>query len=147
MLDHSQEAEHMKLGPGFPPLLNGSTMKHGDKVLAKIRAIRPGAGPISYRRLHTDLARTIVAGHRALPVHPTLHRTISVREAARIQGFRDDHVFAGPRWLQPLQVANAVPPPMARAVAEALLRPVQVLGEEAGLPQELSVSQATALPH
>lgn len=128
-LDHGQDAEYLELGPGLPPLLNGSTMKHGERVQAKIRAIRPGAGPISYRRLHDDLARTIVAGHRALPVHPTLHRTISVREAARIQGFRDDHVFAGPRSVQPLQVANAVPPPLGEAVANALLRCAEVSGE------------------
>jgi DNA (cytosine-5)-methyltransferase 1 len=102
-------------------LLNGSTMKHSRKVIEKIKGIAPGKGPISYRRLHSDLARTIVAGHRALPVHPFVDRTISVREAARIQGFKDSHIFCGTRGQQPLQVANAVPPALARAVAEELL--------------------------
>lgn len=84
---------------------NASTMRHSRAVISKIRKIRPGRGPISYRRLERDLARTLVAGHRALPVHPTRHRTISVREAARIQGFRDSYFFCGPpadspsRWL------------------------------------------------
>jgi DNA (cytosine-5)-methyltransferase 1 len=100
---------------------NASTMAHSDRVVKKISLIEPGAGPISYRRLHKDLARTIVAGHRALPVHPTLDRTISVREAARIQGFEDSYTFCGPRAAQPLQVANAVPPPMASAIAKQLL--------------------------
>lgn len=100
---------------------NASTMAHSPAVIAKIAAIDPGQGPISYRRLESDTARTLVAGHRALPVHPWLDRTISVREAARIQGFRDDYVFCGPRANQPLQVANAVPPPVAKAVAEHLL--------------------------
>lgn len=103
-------------------MYNASTMAHSATVVEKISRITPGAGPISYRRLHTDLARTIVAGHRALPVHPVLNRTLSVREAARIQGFADDHVFCGKRSQQPLQVANAVPPPMAQAVATALLQ-------------------------
>jgi DNA (cytosine-5)-methyltransferase 1 len=102
-------------------LTNASTMAHSDRVVTKISFIEPGAGPISYRRLHKDLARTIVAGHRALPVHPTLDRTISVREAARIQGFEDSYTFCGPRAAQPLQVANAVPPPMAAAIAKQLL--------------------------
>jgi DNA (cytosine-5)-methyltransferase 1 len=102
-------------------LLNGSTMKHKPEVVDKISRIDPGKGPISYRRLHRDLARTIVAGHRALPVHPVEHRTLSVREAARIQGFDDAHVFCGPRGEQPLQVANAVPPALAQAVAASLL--------------------------
>jgi DNA (cytosine-5)-methyltransferase 1 len=107
--------------PDGTALLNASTMKHSQAVIDKIAAIKPGKGPISYRRLERDVARTLVAGHRAMPVHPWLHRTISVREAARIQGFEDDYVFCGPRAEQPLQVANAVPPPVARAVAERLL--------------------------
>lgn len=114
-------AEYTRLSDGTY-LLNGSTMNHSDKVVRKIKRIVAGAGPISYRRLHKDLARTIVAGHRALPVHPTLHRTLSVREAARIQGFSDAHVFSAVRSRQPLQVANAVPPLLAQAVAAALLK-------------------------
>lgn len=118
-LPHSTEAEYRVL-PDGSVLRNASTMRHSDKVVAKIEAIEPGKGPISYRRLEPDLARTLVAGHRAMPVHPWLHRTISVREAARIQGFDDKYFFCGPRWEQPLQVANAVPPPVAEAVAKHL---------------------------
>jgi len=101
---------------------NGSTMAHSARVIAKIREIEQGKGPLSYRRLPDDAAATLVAGHRALPVHPWLHRTISVREAARIQGFPDHFVFAGPRANQPLQVANAVPPPLAKAIASHVHR-------------------------
>lgn len=119
LLAAGQAAEWWPLEHGTR-LLNGTTMRHSAEVIEKIQGIKPGAGPISYRRLHADIARTIVAGHRALPVHPTLHRTISVREAARIQGFRDDHIFCGPPSKQPLQVANAVPPQLAEAVAKGL---------------------------
>lgn len=118
LLQSGQEAEFSEQYGTV--LLNATTMTHSTEVIEKISQIQPGKGPISYRRLHHDLARTIVAGHRALPVHPTLHRTISVREAARIQGFDDGHVFCGLRSQQPLQVANAVPPALARAVAERL---------------------------
>lgn len=109
------------VAPDGRVIYNMSTMAHSERVVRKIQAIRPGQGPISYRRLETDEARTLIAGHRALPVHPTLDRTISVREAAVIQGFPDDYVFCGPRAAQPLQVANAVPPPLAQAVAQRLL--------------------------
>ena len=102
-------------------IYNASTMAHSPAVIDKISRIGPGEGPISYRRLERTLARTLVAGHRALPVHPWLNRTISVREAARIQGFPDDFVFAGARSNQPLQVANAVPIPMAQAIGATLL--------------------------
>lgn len=105
---------------------NMSTMAHSPEVVTKISRIEPGQGPISYRRLELDEARTLIAGHRAFPVHPTLDRTISVREAALIQGFPRDYIFCGPRAWQPLQVANAVPPPLAEAVAREVLRVLPV---------------------
>jgi DNA (cytosine-5)-methyltransferase 1 len=111
---------------------NLSTMAHGPAVVEKIRKIKPGAGPISYRRLERDEARTLIAGHRAMPVHPKHHRTISVREAAVIQGFPRDYIFCGPRAEQPLQVANAVPPPLAEAVARTILSCVRGAGAAAG---------------
>lgn len=101
--------------------LNMSTMAHAERVVEKIERIGEGEGPMSYRRLEHTEAATLTAGHRAMPVHPELDRTISVREAALIQGFPVDYFFCGPRTHQPLQVANAVPPPLARAVAESLL--------------------------
>jgi DNA (cytosine-5)-methyltransferase 1 len=113
-------AEYLRL-PDGNVLLNASTMAHCDRVVLKISNIEPGAGPISYRRLHLDLARTIVAGHRALPVHPIEHRTISTREAALLQGFPLDYVFCGRRHTQPLQVANAVPPQLGQAIALSLM--------------------------
>ncbi|MFN0152837.1 MAG: DNA (cytosine-5-)-methyltransferase [Gaiella sp.] len=109
------------LGDGGQEDYNLSTMTHGEKVVRKIRGIKPGEGPISYRRLEDDEARTLIAGHRALPVHPRHDRAISVREAAIIQGFPRDYIFCGPRGEQPLQVANAVPPPMAEAVGRGIL--------------------------
>jgi DNA (cytosine-5)-methyltransferase 1 len=113
-------AEYL-IGEGGREYLNMSTMAHSLRVIRKIERIRPGEGPISYRRLESVEARTLIAGHRAMPVHPTLHRTISVREAAIIQGFPLDYFFCGPRAEQPLQVANAVPPPLAEAVARQIL--------------------------
>jgi DNA (cytosine-5)-methyltransferase 1 len=116
-LNAGEIAEYRRLEDGRV-LLNASTMAHKDSVITKIRGIKSHVrSPISYRRLGTDLAPTIIAGHRAFPVHPVLDRAISVREAARIQGFEDQYVFCGPRSTQPLQVANAVPPPLAMAVA------------------------------
>jgi DNA (cytosine-5)-methyltransferase 1 len=102
--------------------LNMSTMNHSQAVIDKISMIGPGEGPISYRRLDYTEAQTLVAGHRALPVHPDLDRTISVREAALVQGFPLDYFFCGSPTHQPLQVANAVPPLLAEAVARHLLK-------------------------
>jgi DNA (cytosine-5)-methyltransferase 1 len=67
-----------------------------------------------YRRLdRTKPSTTMVPGHNAFPIHPTLNRTLTAREAARLQTFPDTHVFFGTRQEQCIQVGNAVPPKMA----------------------------------
>ena len=77
----------------------------------------------TFKRLHWDKpALTMVPGHNAFPIHPLLNRSLTVREAARIQTFPDDYLFAGPRQKQCMQVGNAVPPQMAHCWAEYLKR-------------------------
>lgn len=102
-------------------IYNHRAMAHGTGVIRKIRKIGPGQGPISYRRLERGMARTLIAGHRAMPVHPRQHRTITVREAARIQTLPDGFRFLGPHSEQPLQVANVVPFQLGRAIARTLM--------------------------
>jgi DNA (cytosine-5)-methyltransferase 1 len=58
-------------------------------------------------------------------LHPELHRGFSVREAARIQGFPDHFIFSGASRDQFKFVGNAVPPPMAQALASEILRVVK----------------------
>ena len=81
-----------------------------------------------FRRLHRDLPSLTLRCGEAL-YHPYEDRYLTPREAARIQGFPDRHIFVGPirrrtgtvRNLdQHRQVANAVPPPLAKSVAEAV---------------------------
>jgi len=102
---------------------NHFAMCHSRRVKNKIAALEPGTGPMSYRRLHPARpSNTLFSGHRAPPAHFKESRSITVREAARLQGFPDDFRIYGSFANQMGQVTNAVPPPLARAVLRVLAK-------------------------
>lgn len=78
-----------------------------------------------YFRLYADRpCRTITAHLRAdchSHIHPVEARTLTPREAARVQSFPDDYLFLGPYLKTYIQIGNAVPPLMARGIAKALI--------------------------
>ena len=66
-------------------------------------------------------AVTIDTGHRTYFHYQEL-RIPSTREVARLQSFPDSYIFIGPRNDQQKQVGNAVPPILARIIAEAIYK-------------------------
>ncbi len=110
----------------FPHMAQGS--KYMD-LPPEIRQILPFREDIFHDRLKRLVLKepswTVIA-HIGMDgymyIHPIENRTLSVREAARIQSFPDDFEFIGNQQETYVQVGNAVPPLLGKAIGESIMK-------------------------
>ncbi|MFS4417077.1 DNA cytosine methyltransferase [Maribacter sp. 2307ULW6-5] len=69
---------------------------------------------------------TIKENHGGVNIHPVVPRVITVREMARLQSFPDHFIFKGSKAKQMVQIGNAVPPLMAKAIALVIDKTLQM---------------------
>lgn len=120
--------------------IDNRPMSHNAKTIERFKYIPQGQNILSvmekvpeYLRISKYYSRgntmrldpskpspTLVPGHSNFPVHPTEHRSITVREAATISGFPLDYKFFGSHTKRCEQVGNAVPIELAEAIADSI---------------------------
>ena len=90
----------------------------------RLRRYRSDIFKDKYNRLRWDEPSRTITAHMSRDaywyIHPEQHRTLSIREAARVQTFPDTFRFAGPPSHQYRQIGNAVPPLLAEAIGISL---------------------------
>ena len=128
----SRDESDVTLPGTMAPILSGcERVNHAPRITQRFKSVRPGIRePISrFLRLHPDRpAPTLRAGtlpdhgkHTApRPIHYEFPRCITVREAARLHSIPDWFQVDRTKWRGFMQVGNAVPPLLARAVALAV---------------------------
>lgn len=109
-----------------------SMMKQGDKyrdLPQEVRRYRDDIFDDKYHRLVWDEPSWTLTAHMRKDclayIHPTQTRSISAREAARLQSFPDRFVFSAPMTRMFELIGNSVPPLLARAVAQPIVRKIK----------------------
>ena len=91
------------------------THKHTDKFLDRFKALSWDSPS------HTVVAHISKDGHHYIHPDTKQNRSITVREAARLQGFPDNYYFLDSRTSALTQIGNAVPPIFSKKMADAIL--------------------------
>jgi DNA (cytosine-5)-methyltransferase 1 len=135
-----QDPRDLGYGRKWDPTLLTSSLRttHTDESIRRFKSTECGETEKISRFYKLDpngLCNTLRAGSGSergaftspRPLHPRIPRVISVREAARLHGFPDWFRLHRTKWHGFRQIGNAVPPPLARALATEIVRALGIL--------------------
>jgi DNA (cytosine-5)-methyltransferase 1 len=100
---------------------------HSDEFLEKIKNTKPGESVTSFKgafwRLKPDEpSKTVMANNGSCFIHYDIDRVLTPREMAVLQGFGHHYRFCGSKYDQLVQIGNAVPVGLAKAIGDSVLR-------------------------
>ena len=105
--------------------------KHSDDMKKRLSMVEEGKSLYdnysdSWKKCPWNEAScTIKENHGGVNIHPIEPRVITVREMARLQSFPDDFIFKGSKGKQMVQIGNAVPPDLAKAIALSIKKSIK----------------------
>lgn len=124
---------------GSKKVYNHQATSHDPRIVELLKKIKPGQGRINlpkalqtksihsgaFGRLEKDKPAYTITTRFDTPsvgrvTHPISHRALTPREAARIQSFDDNFIFYGSKGSVGVQIGNAVPPLLAKAIASSI---------------------------
>ncbi|MGL4874154.1 MAG: DNA cytosine methyltransferase [Clostridium sp.] len=106
--------------------INHIRTKHRSDMIERLENVEEGKSLYenysdSWKKSHWEKPScTIKENHGAVNIHPRRPRVITAREMARLQSFPDDFIFKGAKKWQLVQLGNAVPPLLGKAIALAV---------------------------
>lgn len=113
------------------PKFNHVRTKHTDDMKERLAKVPEGKSLYdkysdSWKKCPWNEAScTIKENHGGVNIHPIEPRVITVREMARLQSFPDNFIFKGTKSKQMVQIGNAVPPLLAKAIALSIKRTIK----------------------
>ncbi len=124
-----------------PKLYNHQATNHSQAALEKLKLInkeqgkeclpknlhgkqqfKSAWGRLNWNKISPTIDTRFDTPSNGTNSHPKLHRSITPREAARIQSFSDNYIFYGNKTSVCKQIGNAVPPLLALALGKAILK-------------------------
>lgn len=106
--------------------LNHEFTKHKEEMIQRLSELPQGESLYknytdAWKRVFWNMpSPTVKENHGGVNVHPLLSRVMTARELAALQSFPDDFIFEGSKKWQLVQIGNAVPPLLGKAIGLAI---------------------------
>jgi DNA (cytosine-5)-methyltransferase 1 len=115
LMNHKQDAAFNHV-----PTKHSASMMERMLLLEEGKSLYKGYSDAWKKCPWNEPSCTIKENHGGVNIHPKLARVLTAREMARLQSFPDDFIFEGPKTKQLVQLGNAVPPLLSKAIGLAI---------------------------
>ncbi len=115
LMNHPADAEFNHV-----PTVHRPDMQERMRALPEGKSLYKGYSDAWKKCPWNEASCTIKENHGGVNIHPKLPRVLTAREMARLQSFPDDFIFKGTKNKQLVQIGNAVPPFLGKAIGLAI---------------------------